>query len=244
MICVKKLIPFLVVAIISVLLIVISENDSRAEKTSSDISSVTVIIDAGHGGVDGGAVASDGTEEKHLNLDIALKMNEYLTSRGYKTILTRNDDYSIHNEDADTIRKKKVSDLNNRLKIINGTENAVFVSVHQNFFKESKYYGSQVFYSPNNTLSSVLAENIQQSVVESLQPDNTRKIKQSGKDIYLLYNAEIPSVLVECGFLSNVAETEKLKDEKYRQQLAESICKGIINYLNSYDESSSAVVRE
>ncbi len=244
MICVKKLIPFMVVAIISIFLIVISEIDNGSKPASSDISDVTVIIDAGHGGVDGGAVASDGTEEKHLNLDIALKMNDYLTSRGYKTVLTRDDDYSIHNDDADTIRKKKVSDLNNRLKIINGTENAIFVSVHQNYFKESKYYGTQVFYSPNNALSSVLAESIQQSVVKSLQPDNTRKIKLSGKDIYLLYNAQIPSVLVECGFLSNVAETEKLKDDKYRQQLAESICKGIINYLNSYDESSSAVVRE
>ena len=234
----------MVVAIVSILLIIISENGNYAETASSDASLITVIIDAGHGGVDGGAVAADGTEEKHINLDIALRMNNYLTSQGYKTILTRDGDYSIHNEDADTIRKKKVSDLNNRLKIINGTDNAIFVSVHQNYFNESQYYGTQVFYSPNNSLSSFLADNIQRSVVDSLQPDNTRKIKQSGKDIYLLYNAQIPSVLVECGFLSNSAETEKLNDEKYRQQLSESICKGIINYLNRYDESSSAVVRE
>lgn len=244
MICIKKLIPFMVVAVISVILIAVTEYADRSEPSSADVPSVTIIIDAGHGGVDGGAVAKDGTQEKNINLDIALRMNEYLKAQGYKTVLTRDGDYSIHDENADTIRKKKVSDLHNRLKIINNTENAIFVSVHQNYFTESKYYGTQVFYSVNNNKSMLLADFIQQSVVDTLQPDNTRKIKQSGKDIFLLYNSQIPSVLVECGFLSNTTETDKLNDEKYRQQMAESVCCGIINYLNSSDETSSTVVRE
>lgn len=236
--CLKKLIPFVFVVIFSVVVILVSENtDSR--NVSAPVCDKTIIIDAGHGGPDGGAVAADGTQEQYLNLDIALKMNEYLTSRGYKTVLTRSDDNSIHDADADTVRKKKVTDLHNRLEIINSTPNPVFVSVHQNYYTESKYSGTQVFYSANNNESSLLAECIQRCVVDSLQPDNTRQIKESGKSIFLLYNSTVPSVLVECGFLSNVQETEKLKDENYRTQMAEAICEGIINYISVSSEAES-----
>lgn len=235
-----KFIPYLIIAIVVTGLVFVNFNtDENAVRSSSENVPV-IIIDAGHGGMDGGAVASDGTQEQYLNLDIAQKMNEYLTKLGYKTVMTRSDDASIHDADAKTIRQQKVSDIHNRLKIIESNTDSVFVSIHQNFYTESKYSGTQVFYSANNPYSENLARCIQESVVSSLQPQNTRQIKESGSSIYLLHHSTVPSVLVECGFLSNPEETEKLKSEKYRMQMAEAVCKGIINYLNGV-ESTTAV---
>ena len=196
----------------------------------------TVIIDAGHGGVDGGTSADDGTVEKDLNLQIALKLNEFLKSMGVNTILVRDSDKSIHDDTATTIRQKKVSDLKNRLSIINNTEDSVFVSIHQNHYGDSKYRGTQVFYSKNNPQSLKLAECIRMPVVSYLQPENTREIKQSGSEIYLLYHAQAPSVMVECGFLSNPEDTKQLKDEKYQQKLAFIISLGIIDYFGKTED--------
>lgn len=241
MISLKKVVPYFIIIVIVAGLVFVSFNtDNEAAVKSSNSELPVIIIDAGHGGMDGGAVSADGTQEQHLNLDIALKMNEYLTELGYKTVLTRADDNSIHDSDADTIRQQKVSDIHNRLKIIEENPDSIFVSVHQNYYTESKYSGTQVFYSVNNQESEKLAQNIQSSVVSSLQPDNTRQIKQSGSSIYLLHHSTVPSVLVECGFLSNAEETEKLKSEDYRMQMAQAVCKGIINYLNG-TETETAV---
>ncbi|MBO5934382.1 MAG: N-acetylmuramoyl-L-alanine amidase [Clostridia bacterium] len=237
MISLKKVVPYFFI-IISIVCLVYVGNFSDSVPVQNAADAPVIIIDAGHGGADGGAVASDGTQEQHLNLDIALKINSYLSEHGYKTILTRSDDNSIHNTGADTIRQQKVSDIHNRLKIIESNPDSVFVSVHMNYFTESKYSGTQVFYSPNNTDSEKLAQHIQNSVVTFLQPDNTRQIKQSDSSIYLLYHSSVPSVMVECGFLSNAEETEKLKNDNYRTQMAESICNGIINYLNSTEYES------
>ncbi len=196
----------------------------------------TVIIDAGHGGVDGGTSANDGTLEKDLNLQIALKLNEMLNAFGVETVLIRDSDISIHDDTAKTIRQKKISDLKNRLSIINNTDESVFVSIHQNHFGESKYHGTQIFYSKNNPDSRLLADCIRMPVVTYLQTDNTREIKQSGTEIYLLNNAQSPSVMVECGFLSNVDETNRLKDEKYQNKLAFIISLGIIDYFTKTED--------
>lgn len=204
--------------------------------TSSQTINTTVIIDAGHGGPDGGTSADDGTLEKNINLQIALKLENILKSMGINTVMTRTEDISIHDESANTIRKKKISDLKNRLSIINNTDDSVFVSVHQNHFSESIYYGTQIFYSKNNPESSVLANSIRQSVISVLQKDNTREIKQSGTDIFLLHHAETPAVMVECGFLSNAEETAKLKDENYQRKLAFMIAIGICDYLKTTKE--------
>lgn len=204
--------------------------------SSSQTINTTVIIDAGHGGPDGGTSADDGTLEKNINLQIALKLENILKSMGINTVMTRTEDISIHDESANTIRKKKISDLNNRLSIINNTDDSVFVSVHQNHFSESIYYGTQIFYSKNNPESSVLANSIRQSVISVLQKDNTREIKQSGTDIFLLHHAETPAVMVECGFLSNAEETAKLKDENYQRKLAFMIAIGICDYLRTTKE--------
>lgn len=204
--------------------------------SSSQTINTTVIIDAGHGGPDGGTSADDGTLEKNINLQIALKLENILKSMGINTVMTRTEDISIHDESANTIRKKKISDLRNRLSIINNTDDSVFVSVHQNHFSESIYYGTQIFYSKNNPESSVLANSIRQSVISVLQKDNTREIKQSGTDIFLLHHAETPAVMVECGFLSNAEETAKLKDENYQRKLAFMIAIGICDYLRATKE--------
>lgn len=196
----------------------------------------TVIIDAGHGGPDGGTSADDGTLEKEINLQIALKLDEILRSMGIKTVMVRTEDISIHDGTAKTIRQKKVSDIKNRLKIINETENSIFVSIHQNHFSDSKYSGTQVFYSKNNPLSNKLAESIRLPIISYLQTDNTRETKQSGTEIYLLYHAKSPAVMVECGFLSNQNETNNLKDEKYQQKIAFLISLGIVDYFKTTEE--------
>ena len=211
-----------------------------SEKLAVDAASTkvnqTVIIDAGHGGPDGGTSADDGTLEKDLNLQIAIKLNESLNSMGIKTVMIRTEDISVHDASANTIRQKKVSDLKNRLKIINETDNSIFVSIHQNHFSDSRYSGTQVFYSKNNPQSSVLADCIRQSVISNLQKDNTRETKPSGTDIYLLYHAESPAVMVECGFLSNINESKNLNNENYQKELAFVLALGISDYLNSLKE--------
>ena len=193
---------------------------------------VTVIIDAGHGGYDGGAVGADGTFEKQLNLEIAQKLDDILKCYGIATLMTRTDDNSIHSKNAVTIREQKVSDIRNRMKIMDSTENCIFVSIHQNSFTQSKYSGTQVFYSPNTTSSYDLAQEIQTSVKNIIQPDNERQIKKSTSSVYLLYNAKKTAVLVECGFMTNPNELNMLKNEEYQLKMAFSIADGIINYLN------------
>ncbi len=211
----------------------LAQNTESAYPALSGNTDRVIIIDPGHGGIDGGTQAADGTLEKEINLQIALKAHGYLSAFGYNTVLTRDGDFSIHNPEAKTIRAKKVSDLKNRLAIINNSNNPVFVSIHQNYFAQSKYHGTQVFYSGNNADSVRLAESIRKSVCDNLQQDNKRELKQSGTEIYLLYNSTVPSVMVECGFLSNNEEAELLKNETYQTKIAYFIAMGIIDYLNS-----------
>ena len=209
---------------------------SSIDASYDKIKTKTVIIDPGHGGIDGGTSAADGTLEKDINLKIALKLNDMLNSMGIKTVLTRTEDISIHDESAKTIRQKKVSDIKNRLKIINNTDNAIFVSIHQNYFSESKYSGTQVFYSKNNSDSAKLADSIRLPVISYLQPENSRETKSSGTDIYLLYHAQVPAVMVECGFLSNQKEADSLKDEAYQNKMAFLIAIGIFDFFNNTED--------
>ncbi|MDD6490297.1 MAG: N-acetylmuramoyl-L-alanine amidase CwlD [Clostridia bacterium] len=197
-------------------------------QTAAKPSSV-IIIDAGHGGEDSGAVAN-GVIEKDVNLDIALKLRDFLVSSGYTVVMTRDSDISIYDSSAATVREKKVSDLHNRLSIINGSEDNILISIHQNKFEQSKYYGAQMFYSKNNTESQVLAESVRQSVTGLLQPENKRELKAADKTIYILNKATVPAVIVECGFLSNPDEAQKLSDENYRKKMAFAIYCGFLNY--------------
>ena len=192
----------------------------------------TVVLDAGHGGEDGGAVGQDGITEKNINLEISKKIRDMLETSGYHVIMTREEDTVIYDDNAETLRQKKRSDLKNRLEMVksNTGEDSIFVSIHQNKFTDEKYSGAQIFYSKNNAKSQELATNIKDSIVGLIQPNNTREIKPADKNIYLLHNSTGPSVIVECGFLSNAEEAKKLNTKEYQQQLAFSIYCGITHY--------------
>mgnify|MGYP003450115767 CR=1 FL=1 len=189
----------------------------------------TVILDAGHGGFDGGAVASDGTVEKDINLKITLAVAKFLRQSGFNVVLTRENDVSTDDVETEKISTRKKSDLKNRLNLMKDYKDAVFVSIHLNKFTTSAANGSQVFYSRSEE-SKRLGDCIQKSIVAKLQPENTRVNKLATSSTYLLYNATVPSVLVECGFLSNKSELEKLKDQDYQNKMAFSIYCGILEY--------------
>lgn len=174
---------------------------------------ICVIIDAGHGGIDGGAVSCTGAEESHINLDIALRLNDLMHLLGIQTYMIRTVDTSIHT-DGSSIAAKKISDLKERVRIINQKQNAVLISIHQNYFEDSKYSGTQVFYYSDMTL----AKQLQSAFVNSLNPDNKRKVKKAD-GIYLLQNIKCPAALIECGFLSNFKEEAMLRDPKYQKKL-------------------------
>ena len=191
-----------------------------------------IIVDPGHGGEDGGTVSSRGVNEKKINLEISEKLKKIFELCGYRTIMTREEDKLIYDGAPKTIREKKVSDLRNRLNFSENNPDGIFLSVHQNYFTESKYWGTQVFYSGNNEDSKLIAENIQKSARNNIQNDNYRKIKKSGKEIFLLHNIKSPAVMVECGFMSNPSEALKLEDNSYQIKMALSIIDGINNYLS------------
>ena len=187
-----------------------------------------VLVDPGHGGFDGGAVAEDGTTEKHLNLAIALCLRDLLYVCGVSVEMTRTSDVGLEDKASASIREKKVADMRNRLMMYN--EASLVIAVHQNQFSVPKYDGTQVFYSTNHPNSAALAQNIRQSVIEWVQPKNTRELKPATDGIYLLYHTDSPAILVECGFLSNPVEREKLKNPAYQQQLAFAVMVGYWNY--------------
>ena len=178
----------------------------------------TLILDAGHGGEDGGAVSLTGAPESHINLAIVLKMDAILGLYGVSPVLLRDQDISLHNSDAVTIREKKVSDLKNRVAIIQATEGATLMSIHQNSYPEEKYHGAQVFYSPTDG-SQNLAQQIQTTILV-LQPENNREIKKIPDTVYIMNHIDCPAVLVECGFLTNAQEESMLRGDTYQRKLA------------------------
>lgn len=190
-----------------------------------------VVLDAGHGGEDGGTVGANGVLEKDINLSIALELRKYLIQNNFDVVMIRDGDYSVGDQNPPTVAERKSSDTKSRLRTIEATGDCIFVSIHQNYFAESKYDGAQVFYSGNHSESALLAESIRKNIVSSLQPENHRENKQAEKNIYLLYNCHVPAVLVECGFLSNPAECEKLCTESYQKDMAATIYNGLIDYL-------------
>ena len=194
---------------------------------------VTVVIDAGHGGEDGGAVSVTGVYESKLNLEIALRLNDLLHLLGVRTAMIRTEDVSVYTEGS-TIAQKKVSDIRHRVALVEQTPNALLVSVHQNQFSEAKYRGAQVFYAKTDG-SQALAEQLQAALAVQVDPNNHRACKQA-KDIYLMEHVSCPAVLVECGFLSNSAEEALLRDAAYQKKLAAAVAGTIFSYLEEADE--------
>ena len=198
---------------------------------SSDYKENIFILDAGHGGEDGGAVAYDGTLEKDLNLTMCNNISLYFDIFGIDYVIIRDGDYSVGDTSLETIRKRKASDIYKRFEIINSYENSVLLSIHQNMFSVEKYSGTQVFYDGKFDESEELSKILQFTFKNTLQPDNNRSIKKTDKSIYLLYEAQRPSVMVECGFMSNLSELSRLKDAEYQSQFSYFLTKGIIQYL-------------
>lgn len=187
-----------------------------------------IIIDAGHGGIDGGAIGKSGTIEKNINLDISKKLKGYIESGGDTCIMIREVDEGLYGEYG-TIRNKKNEDLRNRKDIIKQYRADIFVSIHLNSFPQSQYYGAQVFYPKDSEDSQILAKKVQEELVTILNRGNKRVEKQSD-NYYLLKDNPVPSILIECGFLSNPEEERLLKDSEYQNKIAWAAYKGIIRY--------------
>ncbi len=199
----------------------------------------TIVVDAGHGGEDGGAVGVNGSVEKDINLAIALALAEKLKASNFPVVLVRDGDYSVGDQTLNTVAERKRSDTKNRVQLVEETGDCLLISIHQNQFSQSQYSGAQMFYSPNNDESAQLAECIRQSVVNSLQPENTRQNKEAGEEIYLLTHCQVPGVLVECGFLSNPEEAQRLVQQEYQQDMASAIYNGIISFIEQRGKETS-----
>ena len=180
----------------------------------------TIVIDAGHGGEDGGAISCTGVLESQINLEIAIRLNCLLRFMGLNTVMIRTDDVSVYTE-GNTLSQKKVSDLKERVRITNSMQSAILVSIHQNNFSDNRYTGAQVFYAPTNG-SKMLAEKLQSNFISTINPDSKRNVKPAD-GIFLMQHVTCPAVLIECGFLSNVSEESMLRDRRYQQKVCSVI---------------------
>ncbi|MBW9157536.1 N-acetylmuramoyl-L-alanine amidase CwlD [Clostridium tagluense] len=196
------------------------------------VGSKKILIDAGHGGMDGGTSSKNGTLEKNINLSIAIKLKEKLQKLGYEVVMTREEDTGLYSRSG-TIRESYTEDLKKRCNLKKSSNCDMLISIHLNYFTESKYYGAQVWYS-NYKDSSILAAVTQKNLRIDLDPSNKR-VQKPAKNAYriLRENDIMPSVIVECGFLSNYEEEQKLKSDEYQQKIAESISKSIGEFYNS-----------
>lgn len=202
----------------------------RAEQQAG--SGVCVMLDAGHGAPDGGCTGADGTTEAPLNLAVTLKLKKALEKHGVRVLLTRTDENGIHTG-GDSIGEKKRSDMRKRRKLRDTSGADLFVSVHMNLFSQPQYAGAQMIYDTKHPQAQQAALLMQQAIGKDADPENRRVPMAAAKGIYLLQDAKVPSVIAECGFLSNPAEREKLKTDTYQQVLADALCKGILQYFEN-----------
>ena len=218
-----------IVAIITCLLIItyIVPVNAFAMENSDKV----ILIDPGHGGIDGGAQSKAGTIEKDINLQIALKLRDNLEEKGYKVYMTRDEDEGLYQK-GNTVKEKKREDLNRRVEMKKETECYIFVSIHQNMFPQSKCYGAQVWYASNDN-SYNLATIVQDSIKESVK-DNNKRVAKPAAEAYLILRDkyEGASILVECGFLSNPDEEVKLKSDEHQNLIVEGISGGIDKYFD------------
>ena len=231
----KKSIPWAVVyCLFSLVFLLTVYFGSRAVAVLSESKPIqrqhTIILDAGHGGEDGGTSSCTGKLESSYNLEIALCLNDLMSLLGYDTALIRSTDTAVYTR-GETLAQKKVSDLKQRVKIASETPGAILVSIHQNHFSDSRYSGAQVFYAGTSG-SEALAQQLQSGLVSILNPGSRRMIKK-GEGIYLLDHITCPGVLIECGFLSNPVEAEKLATKPYRQKLCSVIATELSSFLSN-----------
>lgn len=198
------------------------DNYNRAKETFKISGDALIILDAGHGGQDSGKIGINDQEEKDINLKIALKIKKLLEEQGISVMMTRSAD--------ERLSETQTEDLKARTEIMNRSNAALAVSIHQNSFRDSSVSGAQVFYYPDSDEGRKAADAIQEEL-NDMQPDNRKEVK-ANDTYYILKNTEIPVVIVECGFLSNYAEAEKLADDSYQSVVAGTVVRGILQYIN------------
>ncbi|TJX14069.1 N-acetylmuramoyl-L-alanine amidase CwlD [Tissierella creatinini] len=191
-------------------------------------------IDPGHGGVDPGALSKEGLEENNINLQIALKLKRYIEQSGGIAVLTRDEDKGLYTEKSTTTKQMKTEDLKNRKAIIEGADCEIFLSIHLNSFTKSKYSGAQTFYSKRIPDSQKLAYILQDELRNVLNKDNKR-LPENNEEVYLLTQMDMPSVLIEAGFLSNEKEARRLNTSEYQEKIAWSIYVGIMKYFSEME---------
>ena len=205
------------------------KNKNIIDTVSLPVSGKVVVVDAGHGKPDEGAEVGDGTTEAQTNLKIALKLQNLLEQSGCTVILTRSDENGIYDLDSKTLKQKKISDIRNRVKIGNESSADIFISIHLNKIPQNQYFGWQTFYNKNSENGQKLAKLIQANLNEAIQKENKR-VASKIENIYIINNVEIPTTIVECGFLSNPEEEKLLLEDQYQNKLAWGIYNGIINF--------------
>ena len=225
----KRLIFIITCMCVAMFACMLTIKENTIETVSLPVSNKVIILDAGHGTPDEGAESSNGTTEAEINLKITLKVQKLLEQSGATVILTRSDENAIYDIDSKTLKQKKVSDIHNRVKIGNESSADIFVSIHLNKIPQSQYWGWQCFYKKNNENSKKLAEAIQANLNQAIPKDNKRVAMQID-NIYIIKNVQIPTAIVECGFLSNLQEEQLLLTDEYQDKLAWGIYNGIINY--------------
>lgn len=204
-------------------------SQEQAITTMLPTTSKTIVIDAGHGGWDPGRTGVNGENEKNINLKIALKLQTYLEQGGATVLITRNEDSALS--------QKKKEDMKQRKEIANESEGDILISIHQNSFPKKSAKGAQVFYYNNSEESKKLAEYIQNSLKQFLDPNNERLAK-ANTSYYILKNTKLPAAIVECGFLTNAEEEAMLNDEKYQEKVAWAIYLGILDYFGKENEAA------
>jgi len=215
-----------------IFLIFTVKNEIKNTSATPPLSGKRVVVDAGHGGMDGGAVSENGISEKDINLKIAFYLKNYLEKNGAKVVMTRTKDQSLHTDDKGSIKSKKRSDLMARRNKANNSDGDVLISIHLNYFQQSQYKGAQVFYEGLHKESIRLAQSKQNELKSTLDNDNNRQIATIDSNKLMYQNLTLPAVIVECGFLSNPEEREKLCTKEYQEQVALGICLGTVKYFS------------
>lgn len=232
---VKLMMPFYILLL--VLCLVLAQGGSKVVTVMVEHSPAPVqnciVIDAGHGGVDGGAVSCTGAPESGINLQIAHRLDDLMHLLGFKTIMLRTEDTSLHTEGS-SIAQQKVSDLKNRVRIVNEVENGVLISIHQNSFSDKQYRGAQVFYASDDE-SAKFASQLQSAFIQTLNTQSNRKAKQA-KGIYLMDHCSCRGVLIECGFLTNPEEEALLRSDEYQKQVAAVIACTTSSFLQTKND--------
>jgi N-acetylmuramoyl-L-alanine amidase len=241
----KRLLLFVILVGVLVLsTAVFPEHD--ADETSGPVTGghkMTLIIDAGHGGADGGAVSGSGLLESEINMDIAAKLDLIMGFFGVNVVMTRTSENIDYSADANTIHEKKVEDSRNRVKLINSIENAFLISIHQNIFPDGRPFGAQVLYS-KAAGSKEIAEPMQKLLIDALNPKNYRSAAKVPNSVYLMNKINCPAVLIECGFLSNPDEEALLKTEAYKLKIAASIAAGYLSNNHLLTDGNNGGINE